>query len=190
MKTLSLSTALLSALVLSAAAQAAPTVGAQGKINFTGDINADACTVAGSGMASRGVFNYDMGSVSNLSLGTEDAPATSSTNLPSMPIPVELTLQCATGTQVTLALTPAIASGKGVGVSGLATGAQIMLTKATDGSIIDFTAGTNTIPAGLDSNGKVTVSLLAYYTRKAGVAAAAVTPGTANGTVNYVLSYE
>lgn len=191
MKPISLKIAFLSSLMLTTGALAAPTEGARGIIHFTGDISNDACEVTGPGMTSKGVFNYNMGTVSKMALGSEDTPATSTTNLPTRPVTVDLTLQCAAGTSVTLELTAGITSGKGAGLDGLAQGAQITLTRPGQNTPLDLTSPTDrTFVANLDSSGKTSLQFLAYYTTQVGVSPAAVDPGSANATVNYTLMYE
>lgn len=180
--------AVFSALGLGAA-QAA-TVGAEGIINFTGTINGDSCVLHsnGAGSAGGGMLSYDMGAVSVHSLGTADAPATSATNgVTTLPIAMNLQLECVSGTSVDLELTPTIASGKGIGVTGGANGVQIMLVQS--GTAVDFTNGSANVAVPL-SNGKAALDLTAYYTLQDGVDTADVVPGTANGTVNYVLKYD
>lgn len=188
MKKILLNLAVLSVLGMGAA-HAAPTVGAQGVINFTGSINADACVVhsVGPGGAGGSVLNYSMGSVSINSLGSESDPMTSATQgVTTLPVSVDLEIECVAGTSVELELKPQVASGKGIGVTGGAQGVQIMLIK--DDTPLDFTTGSAVIDAQLQ-NGRTNVNLVAYYTLKANQDVNTVQAGTANGAVNYVLSY-
>ena len=187
MKKLILSIAVISAMGLSAAANAAPTVGATGTITFTGIINADSCVVHGDGPGSAGGnLSYNLGTVSSSSLGTESQPSVTGTTVTAMPTDLNLVVECAsTPTSVDLKLTPTQVSGKGIGVTGGAQNVQIMLTKA-DNSIVDFTSGSATLN-GLIGGGSSSMNLKAYYTRNA--ALGAVTPGQANATVAYTLSY-
>jgi len=135
-----------------------------------------------------GNLTYNLGTVSSSSLGSEDQPNVSTTNVTALPTDLNLVIECATTpTSVDLKLTPTQTSGKGIAVTGGAQNVQIMLTKA-DNSIIDFTSGSSTLN-GLVSGGNSSMNLKAYYTRKAGKAVADVTAGQANATVAYTLSY-
>lgn len=190
MKKAILSIAVLSALGFSAMSHAA-TVGATGMINFTGSINADSCVAHSNGAGSAGGANltYDMGVVSKTALGTEAIPNTSSGTSSTLPVDMNLALECSSGTSVELKLTPTVASGKGIGlaaVAGAATNVQIMLMQA--GQSLDFTSGSVTLDAPL-VNGVASVPLTAYYTLKAGKAITDVDAGTANASAAYVLSY-
>ncbi|MCE4052847.1 fimbrial protein [Pseudomonas sp. Au-Pse12] len=189
MKKLILSIAVISAMGLSATSNAAPTVGASGTITFNGIINTDSCVVHSDGPGSSGGnLTYNLGTVSSSSLGSEDQPNVSTTNVTALPTDLNLVIECATTpTSVDLKLTPTQTSGKGIAVTGGAQNVQIMLTKA-DNSIIDFTSGSSTLN-GLVSGGNSSMNLKAYYTRKAGKAVADVTAGQANATVAYTLSY-
>ncbi|WP_294261010.1 fimbrial protein [uncultured Comamonas sp.] len=191
MKKAILSIAVLSALGFSAVTQAAPTVGATGMINFTGSINADSCVAHSNGAGTSGGANltFDMNAVSKTALGTEANPNASSGTSSTLPVPMNLALECSSGTSVDLKLTPTIASGKGIGlapVAGAATNVQIMLMQA--GQPLDFTSGSVTLNAPL-VNGVASVPLTAYYTLKSGKTVADVTAGTANASAAYVLSY-
>lgn len=188
MKKAILSIAVLSALGFSAVSHAAPTVGATGMINFQGSINADTCVVHSNGAGSSGNLTYQMGSVSANALGTEAAPNVTSGNFTSLPIPVNLTMECMSGANVSLKLTPTVTSGKGIGVSGGAQNVQIMLMDGA--TAMDFTAGPvikGNIPL---TNGSADLSLTAYYTLQAAKAVGDVVTGPANGSVAYELSYE
>lgn len=190
MKKAILSIAVLSALGFSAVSHAAPTVGATGMINFNGSINADSCVAHsnGAGGAGGSNLNYDMGAVSKTALGTEATPAASAGTSSTLPVPMNLALECSSGTSVDLKLTPTVASGKGIGLaagSG-ATNVQIMLMQGSQA--LDFTGGSVTLNAPL-VNGVASVPLTAYYTLKAGKAITDVDAGTANASAAYVLSY-
>lgn len=189
MKKAILSIAVLSALGFSAMSHAAPTVGASGMINFNGKINADSCVMHSNGAGSAGGtnLNYDMGSVSVNALGTEAAPMTAAGGtVTTLPVPLNLQLECMSGTSVDLALTPTITSGKGVGVTGGAQNVQIMLMQGS--SALDFSTGPVTLSAPL-TNGVANIALNAYYTLQAAKTTGDVVVGDANGTVSYVLSY-
>ncbi|WP_407713845.1 fimbrial protein [Comamonas testosteroni] len=188
MKKAILSIAVLSALGFSAVSHAAPTVGATGMINFQGSINADSCVVHSNGSSSSGNLTYQMGSVSSNALGTEALPTTTSGNVTSLPIPVNLTMECMTGANVSLKLAPTVVQGKGIGVSGGAQNVQIMLMDGT--TAMDFTAGSVTKENIPLNNGVADLSLTAYYTLQAGKAVGDVVTGPANGSVAYELSYE
>lgn len=187
MKKILLSVAILSALGVSAVSQAA-TVGATGTITFQGEINADSCVIHTNGPGSAGGRDLlvAMGSVSANSLGSETQPTVSGGAITALPTDVALTLECGAGTSVELALTPGIASGKGIGVTGGAQGVQIMLTQA--GNALDFSTGPVTLNAALN-DGVANIDLRAYYTRQAGKGVGDVVPGNAVGTASYVLSY-
>lgn len=190
MKKAILSIAVLSAMGFSAISQAA-TVGASGMINFTGSINADSCVAHanGAGTAGGGNLTYDMGAVSKTALGTEANPNASAGSSSTLPVSMNLALECSSGTSVELKLTPTVASGKGIGlapVAGAATNVQIMLMQA--GQSLDFTPGSVTLDAPL-VNGVASVPLTAYYTLQAGKTLTDVDAGTANATAAYVLSY-
>ncbi|SSW64571.1 fimbrial protein [Achromobacter agilis] len=189
MKKLVLSLAILSACGAAGFAQAAPADGAKGLIKFTGNINADTCTLSSpNGSIAGKTLTVDMDEVPAASLGTEDAPSTSGTGLNAEAKDLDLDIQCATGTKVSMTLTPSAISGKGIAVEGGAKNVQIVLTR--DGSLVDFTSGSADVNANAAVDGKFRVPLKAYYTRVAGKAVADVTVGKANATVNYVLKYE
>ncbi|WP_043005552.1 fimbrial protein [Comamonas testosteroni] len=187
MKKAILSIAVLSALGFSAVSHAA-TVGATGLISFQGNINADTCVVHSNGSGSSGNLTYQMGSVSANSLGLPDTPWESlNNNITTLPTNVNLTMECMSGTNVSLKLTPTVTQGKGIGVSGGAQGVQIMLV---DGTVpMDFSVGPVTKGnIALNSAGSADLSLTAYYTKQS--AGAVVTTGAANGSVAYELSYD
>lgn len=183
--------AVLSALGMTAA-QAEPTVGATGTINFVGRINADSCTVASNSAnvnSNGGSITVDMGAVSSSALGTEAQPAAGAVaGMLVQPLTLELT--CQTGTEVALKLTRQVASGKGIGLQpGGAQNVQVMLIDDNTGVPLDFTSGSVSLDADL-VNGYTTYPLKAYYAMAAGKAVADVVPGVANATVNYELTYE
>lgn len=183
--------AVLSALGMTAA-QAEPTVGATGTINFIGRINADSCTVASNSAnvnSNGGSITVDMGAVSASALGTEAQPAAGAVaGMLVQPLTLELT--CQTGTEVALKLTRQVASGKGIGLQpGGAQNVQVMLIDDNTGVPLDFTSGSVTLDADL-VDGYTTYPLKAYYAMVAGKAVADVVPGVANATVNYELTYE
>ncbi|MEQ6474618.1 fimbrial protein [Comamonas sp. wu1-DMT] len=189
MKKLVMSLAVLSALGAASIAQAAPADGAKGLIKFTGVINADTCVLSSpSGTIAGKTLTVDMQEVPAASLGTEDAPTTTGNGLTAEARDLDLDIQCATGTKVSMSLTPSAPSGKGIAVEGGAKNVQIVLTR--DGNLVDFTSGSADVAASPAVDGKFRVPLKAYYTRVAGKAQADVTVGAANATVNYVLKYE
>ncbi|MBS3021072.1 hypothetical protein DJFAAGMI_03836 [Comamonas sp. PE63] len=190
MKKAILSIAVLSALGFASVASHAAE-GARGMINFNGSINADSCVAHSSGAGSAGgsTLTYDMGVVSKTALGSELTPAASTGTSSTLPVAMDLTLECSSGASVDLKLTPTVASGKGIGlapVAGAATNVQIMLMQA--GAPLDFTTGSVTLNAPL-VNGTASIPLTAYYTLQAGKAIADVDAGTANATAAYLLSY-
>ena len=171
-----------------AGAQAAPTIGAKGNINFIGSINADSCIVRSPGASSSGAnMLVDMGPVSASSLGTEANPMTSTGGLTALSKTIDMEVECLSGTEVSLKLAPSKVSGKGIGVTGGAQNVQIMLV--SDSTILDFTGGSTTLKAPY-GNGPISIPLAAYYTLQMGSAMADVVPGQANATVAYELSYE
>ncbi|OAD84159.1 adhesin [Comamonas thiooxydans] len=184
-----MSLTVLSALGAASIAQAAPTDGAKGLIRFTGVINADACQLTSpSGTVAGKTLTVNMGEVSASSLGTEASPTTSGTALTAEAKELDLDVQCATGTKVSMTITPSAVSGKGIAVEGGAENVQIMLTR--DGNALDFTAGSANVAASPAVDGKFRIPLKAYYTRVDGKEVADVKVGAANATVNYVLKYE
>lgn len=188
MKKAVLSIGVLSALAFSTVSGAAPSIGANGIISFAGGLNAETCSVQdGSAVVAGNNLSYEMGMVSTNSLGTEAAPATpaSSGSLAS-PTNMNLRLLCAAGSSVELTLTPPKHSGKGIAVSGDAKNVQIMLVQGS--SVLDFMPGSVTLPAPL-SGGVANIALKAYYTLQAGKTVSDVIPGSANGSIAYVLSY-
>lgn len=189
MKKLVMSLTVLSALGAASIAQAAPTIGAKGLIRFTGVINADACQLTSpSGTVAGKTLTVNMDEVSASSLGTEASPTTSGTALTAEAKELDLDVQCATGTKVSMTITPSAVSGKGIAVDGGAENVQIMLMR--DGNALDFTAGSADVAASPAVNGKFRIPLKAYYTRVLGKEVADVKVGPANATVNYVLKYE
>ncbi|TGV09308.1 type 1 fimbrial protein [Alcaligenaceae bacterium 429] len=187
MKKILLGLTILSAFAATAA-QAESTIGARGNIDFVGSINADSCSVRSTGASSSGAnMQVDMGPVAAKTLGTEAAPATSEGGLASIAKNIDLHVECATGTKVSLKLTPTSVSGKGIAVTGGAQNVQIMLV--SDQKILDFTNGNTTLDAPY-VEGSINIPLTAYYTRKAGSDVADVVGGQANATVAYELSYE
>lgn len=169
-------------------AQAAPTIGAHGNINFIGSINADTCVVRSPGASSSGAnLLVDMGPVSPSSLGTENQPNVSGGGVASITKNLDLQIECVAGTDVQLKLIPNNTSGKGIAVTGGAQNVQIMLVN--NQTALDFSTGSFTLEAPFE-NGAVTIPLAAYYTLKSGTTKADVVPGQANATVAYELSYE
>ncbi|NIF85154.1 type 1 fimbrial protein [Comamonas sp. Tr-654] len=190
MKKAILSIAVLSALGFSAVSHAAPTVGATGMINFQGEINADTCVVHSAGANSSGGTNltYQMGSVSANALGTEEFPNQTGGTITTLPVPVNLTMECMNGTNVSLKLTPTTRVGMGVGVSGGAQNVQIMLMEGVNK--LDFSSGSYTKANLPLTNGVADISLNAFYTLQQGKGVGDVVAGPANGSVAYELSYE
>ncbi|WLW63586.1 type 1 fimbrial protein [Achromobacter aegrifaciens] len=188
MKKAILSIAVLSAMGFSAMSQAAPTVGATGLIKFNGSINADSCVVhsAGAGSAGGQTLTYDMGSVSVNALGTEASPMSTGGTITTLPTAMDLQLECPGSTSVELQLTPTLASGKGIGVTGGAQGVQIMLVQGTQP--LDFSMGPVTLSAP-STAGIANIALKAYYTLKASTLVSSVVTGDANGSAAYTLSY-
>lgn len=171
-----------------AGAQAAPTIGARGNINFLGSINADSCTVRTPGATSSGAnMLVDMGPVSAKTLGTEAEPATSAGELTSIAKNIDMQVECANGTKIALKLIPTTVSGKGIAVTGGAQNVQIMLV--SNRTVLDFTSGDATINASYGGT-STNIPLVAYYTLKAGKTTADVVAGQAKATVAYELSYE
>jgi major type 1 subunit fimbrin (pilin) len=191
MKKLLISVAILSAFGASgiAHAQSVPTQGAKGLISFTGSINSDTCVLSSpAGQTAGNNLSVPMGSISASSLGTEASPGTSSTNITASATDLDLDIECATGTKVSMTLTPSLKSGKGIAVTGGAQNVQIMLVRGS--TPLDFTSGSVDLAADGPVNGKYSIPLKAYYTLAASKTVADVTAGEANGTVNYVLKYE
>ncbi|MGG4774496.1 fimbrial protein [Paenalcaligenes sp. Me52] len=187
MKKILLGLTILSAFAATGA-QAESTIGARGNINFVGSINADSCTVRSPGASSTGAnMLVDMGPVTAKTLGTEAAPATSAGGLTAISKNIDMQVECATGTKVSLKLAPTAVSGKGIAVTGGAQNVQIMLV--SNDKILDFTSGSTTLDAPY-ADGAISIPLTAYYTRKAGSDVADVVGGQANATVAYELSYE
>ena len=189
MKKLILGLAIVSAFGASAV-QAEPTVGATGVIIFEGSISNETCVVHSDGPGSAGgkVLRYAMNDVPKGSLGTEAVPGTSlNGKLTPVPVDMNLTVECESGTSIDLLLNPTIPSGKGIGVTGTAEGVQIMLVQ--NDQIIDFSGGPVTISANLSGN-QASIPLKAYYTIQANADYDDdVKVGTAEGSVAYVLSY-
>jgi major type 1 subunit fimbrin (pilin) len=169
-------------------AQAA-TIGATGTISFEGSITADTCKVSSSGASSSGAnMLVTMGPHSAETLGTEATPETSDGSLSTIAKNLDLNVECAADSKVTLELKPAARVGKGIAVTGGAQNVQIMLVG--DNGPLDFSAGTATLNAVNVGNNVFSVPLKAYYTLQAGKKAADVKAGAANATVAYTLSYE
>jgi major type 1 subunit fimbrin (pilin) len=187
MKKTFISLAIFSAFVATGA-QAA-TVGATGIINFDGSITADTCKMSSSGAASSGAnMLVSMGPHSAETLGTEAHPETSEGSLSTVAKNLDLNVECATDTAVTLELKPALRVGKGIAVTGGAQGVQIMLV-GSDGPL-NFAEGSAKLPAINVGNNLFSVPLKAYYTLQDGKTSAQVKAGAANATVAYTLSYE
>lgn len=178
----------LFAIAISFVSAAAPSMGPQGIISFSGGLNAETCSIQDNAAVVVGDnLNYDMGVVSTRSLGTESAPSTSATSggLASS-VNMNLRLLCASGSSVELKLTPTTRSGRGIAVSGNAKNVQIMLMQGTN--LLDFSGGPVSLSAPL-SGGIANIALKAYYTLQAGKTPSDVVPGPANGNATYVLSY-
>lgn len=188
MKKAILSIAILSALSFSTISHAVPSLGPTGLITFAGGLSAESCTLQDSGASGMGSnLSYNMGAVSSNALGTESNPQTvSGSSTATTPIVMNLQLTCAGATSVELKLTPTARIGKGIAVTGGATGVQIMLVK--DAIPLDFTPGFVSLTAPA-SSGVATIALKAYYTLQAGKTASEVTSGAADGSAAYVLSY-
>lgn len=169
--------------------QAAPTLGATGTITFEGSITADSCKVTSSGASSSGAnMLVSMGPHSAETLGTEANPAVSGGKLSTIAKNIDLSVECANGSTVSLELTPSARVGKGIAVTGGAQGVQIMLV--SNDTVLDFTPGKASLAAPDNGSNKFSIPLTAYYTLQAGKATADVKAGAANATVAYTLSYE
>jgi major type 1 subunit fimbrin (pilin) len=169
-------------------AQAA-TTGATGTISFEGSITADTCKMSSSGASSSGAnMLVTMGPHSAETLGTEANPETSEGSLSTIAKNLDLNVECATDTKVTLELKPAARMGKGIAVTGGAQGVQIMLVDSN--GPLSFLSGSAKLDAVNVGNNVFSVPLKAYYTLQAGKTTTDVKPGAANATVAYTLSYE
>ncbi|KGD90453.1 adhesin [Achromobacter sp. RTa] len=188
MKKILLGMAILSAFG-AASVHAAPTEGAKGYIEFKGSINADTCVMtSSSGNTTNKTLSVDMGEVSASSLGTEANPGSSGTLIGAVAKGLDLEIQCATGTKVTMTLTPSAKSGKGIAVTGGAQNVQVMLVR--NDTPLDFATGSVDVLADGPIAGKYSVPLKAYYTLVNTKTVADVVAGTANATVAYTLKYE
>lgn len=189
MKKLLLTSAIVSIVGLATVAQAqTKVIAASGLINFIGSIVNDSCALRDSNaVRTSGAMTYNMGPVSVNALGTEAAPMTvAGGGITALPVDMTMNLECVEGVAVDLTLTPAIVSGKGIGLTGGAQNVQIMLMNGA--KPVDFSGGSQTINASM-TRGKANVHMKAYYTLVAGRTASSVTTGTANGTVGYMMSY-
>ncbi|MBS3021984.1 hypothetical protein DJFAAGMI_04762 [Comamonas sp. PE63] len=189
MKKFLLRSAIVSILGLTVAVQVqARSFGAAGLINFMGSVTTDSCVLRdNNAVRTSGGMTYSMGSVSVHALGTEAAPTTSAGgSITALPVDMNMQLECLEGVAVELTLTPAIASGKGIGLTGGVQNVQIMLMNGSEP--VDFSGGSQTINASM-TRGKANIHMKAYYTLVAGRAASNVRAGTANGTVGYMMSY-
>lgn len=174
----------------------AQTVGATGNIIFDGSVTADTCKVTSGGGSSAGAdLLVSMGSHSVETLGTETNPATSSGSLATVSKNIDLNVDCKVGQTVTMELVAAHTTNKGIAVTGGAQGVQIMLV-GNGGQVLEFVGGKTDVPVlvngGAAANGVTSfhAPLKAYYTLVNGTAAGAVTPGVANASVAYTLSYQ
>lgn len=188
MKKAILSIAVLSALSFSTISHAAPSLGPIGLITFAGGLNAESCTLQDAGAGGTGgTLNYIMGAVSSNALGTEANPRVASgSSTATTPIAMNLRLTCSGASSVELKLTPTTRIGQGIAVSGGATNVQIMLMQGT--TALNFTSGSVTLTAPATA-GVANIALNAYYTLQAGKTLSEVTPGPANGSASYILSY-
>ncbi|WP_043004817.1 fimbrial protein [Comamonas testosteroni] len=189
MKKFLLRSAIISILGLTVAVHAqASSFGASGLINFIGSITTDSCALRdNNAVRTSGALTYNMGPVSVNALGTEAAPMTSAVgSITALPVDMNMQLECLEGVAVDLTLTPAIVSGKGIGLTGGAQNVQIMLMHGSNP--VDFSGGSQTINASMN-RGKANILMKAYYTLVAGSAVSNVTAGSANGTVGYMISY-
>lgn len=189
MKKFLLTSAIVSIVCLAATAQAqTKNVGATGLIKFIGSITKDSCALRdNNAVRTNGAMTYNMGPVSVNALGSEAAPMTSAGGrITALPVDMNMNLECVDGVAVDLTLTPAIASGKGVGLTGGAQNVQIMLMNGS--KPVDFSGGSQTINAPM-IRGKANIHMKAYYTLVAGSTASNVMAGSANGTVAYMMSY-
>ncbi|WP_370679513.1 fimbrial protein [Comamonas sp. GB3 AK4-5] len=188
MKKSFISMAIFSAFAITGA-QAAPVIGATGTITFEGSITADSCKVTSTGASSSGAnMLVSMGPHSAETLGTEANPAVSGGKLSTIAKNIDLNVECASGTKVSLDLKPSARVGKGIAVAGGAQGVQIMLV--SDDTVLDFTSGMATVDAPDNGSSTFSIPLTAYYTLQAGKSTADVKAGAAKATVAYTLSYE
>lgn len=196
MKSLLLGLVLLgsySGLALAAEGDASTTGGTiPGSMEFTGNVVSDSCKLSGSGGSSNGIINVNMGSISADDIGTVTAPnfsvSQSSTGM-------MLNVDCKTeqAVSITFAALPSnlvtdsgnnilqLNSGSGasgVGIAVYPTGSKTAINLAT-GKLLD------SITVGPDS--PVKVQFDAAYVKSG---SAAVTPGTANASLPFVISYQ
>jgi len=189
MKKFLLRSAIVSILGLTVAVQVqARSFGAAGLIHFMGSITTDSCALRDSNaVQTSGAMTYNMGPVSVHALGTEAAPTTSAGgNITALPVDMNMQLECLEGVAVDLTLTPAIVSGKGIGLTGAAENVQIMLVNGS--KPVDFSGGSQTINTPLN-DGIAHIHMKAYYTLVTGGTVSNATAGTANGTIGYMISY-
>lgn len=189
MKKFLLRSAIISILGLTVAVQVqARSLGAAGFINFIGSITTDSCALRdNNAVRTGGGMAYNMGPVSIHALGTEAAPTTSAGgSVTVLPVDMNMQLECLEGVAVDLTLTPAIVSGKGIGLTGAAENVQIMLMNGS--KPVDFSDGRQTINAPIN-DGIANIHIKAYYTLVTGGTVSNAKAGTANGTIGYMISY-
>lgn len=191
MKKILLHGAVLSALAISASAHAA-TVGLTGTLTFQGEVTTDTCIleVGGQDSTTNKNMTIQMGGVPIAALGPENDPGAGGP-LGLVQRDFDLKIKCAAGTTYTLALTPKVASGRGLGlesVANSASGVQVMLFDVTSGNYLNFAAPV-AIPL-TPVNGLASRPMRAVYSLKASTQPANVQAGIANAVANYTISYD
>jgi major type 1 subunit fimbrin (pilin) len=180
----------------------AATAGGSGTINFTGEVNNDACTV-GNAVGNDKVISVEMGNVAIKDMGTEAAPMSGIISQRDYSI----NINCNLGTKVSLrfspttggpgvvpgkkvlALAPGLDSATGVGIALLdGSGNLIDLSSATTAKLDATLAGGR--PGAEDGDptigGNSTVRFAAAYV----TTGTALKPGAVNSTLPFILEYE
>lgn len=164
-----------------------------GSVEFTGNIVSDTCKISAPNGSSNGIINVNMGSVPSDEVGTVAAPNLA---VSASADALTLTVTCKSDANVTMAFAAlpsnvdtggsnnilklnTASSAKGVGIAVYPTGNKTAL---------DLTAGKLMDALAVKANSPLQVQFDAAYVQLAS-SAGAVSPGTANASLPFVLSY-
>jgi len=167
-----------------------PTKAGSGTINFTGNINNDACSIEGTGKDK--IISVNMGEVSIKDMGTATAPKGNGT------LSVEnfaMKINCNAGTKVAMIFEPQNGSGIVEGTTvlkliegyGAAKGIGIALLDA-DGAVIDLTSRDTARIENTLQESNTTLKFSAAYVTTVDPAMAVV--GRGDATLPFILQYE
>lgn len=176
--------------LFSTAAFAAPE-NKTGSIEFTGTVNNDTCKISSSEGASNGVINVIMGSVSADDIGGIASPNFTSSASSS---DLKVNISCKTAGKVTMAFAAQpsnLVTGNTIlklNAGSTAAGVGIAVYPTGSTTALDLTSGKLLNETTVTASGTYKIDFNAAYVKTA--TDATITPGTANASLPFVLSYE